>query len=127
MQDKSIFQGIVRPVDDVASQFIASNQTTINLAVALLLGAIVGLERGWDVREQKSGERIAGIRTFSLVGLLVGPAAVLSAEITMEAFSVLLLTVVAMGLVAYSERLEHIANSRITGLRGMLLSLFFVA
>ena len=127
MQDKSIFQGIVRPVDDVASQFIASNQTTINLAVALLLGAIVGLERGWDAREQKSGERIAGIRTFSLVGLLGGLAAVLAAEITVWAFPVLLLSVVAMGLVAYSERLEHIRNFSITGLVGMLLTFCFGA
>ena len=35
-------------MDDVASQFLNANQTTINLAVALLLGAIIGLERGWD-------------------------------------------------------------------------------
>jgi len=114
-------------VDDVASQFIASNQTTINLAVALLLGAIVGLERGWDAREQKSGERIAGIRTFSLVGLLGGISAVLASEITVWAFPVLLLSVVAMGLVAYSERLEHIRNFSITGLVGMLLTFCFGA
>jgi uncharacterized membrane protein YhiD involved in acid resistance len=69
-------------MDDVASQFLNANQTTINLAVALLLGAIIGLERGWDAREQKSGERIAGIRTLSLVGLLGGIAAVLSEQIT---------------------------------------------
>lgn len=114
-------------MDDVASQFIASNQTTINLAVALLLGAIVGLERGWDAREQKSGERIAGIRTFSLVGLLGGISAVLASEITVWAFPVLLLSVVAMGLVAYSERLEHIRNFSITGLVGMLLTFCFGA
>ena len=48
-------------MDDVASQFIASNQTTINLAVALLLGAIVGLERGWELGEEKMRQRISGI------------------------------------------------------------------
>lgn len=57
-------------MEDVAAQFVSSNQTIINLAVALLLGAIVGLERGWGARDQKSGERIAGIRTFALIGLL---------------------------------------------------------
>src|SRR5690554_95312 len=126
MQGKSIIQEI-RPVDDVASQFIASNQTIINLAVALLLGAIVGLERGWDAREQKSGERIAGIRTFSLVGLLGGISAVLASEITVWAFPVLLLSVVAIKLVAYSERLEHIRNFSITRLVGMLLTFCFGA
>ncbi len=119
-------------MDDVASQFLNANQTTINLAVALLLGgAIIGLERGgWDAREQKSGgERIAGIRTFSLVGLLGGIAAVLSEQITPPwAFPVLLLSVVAMGgLVAYSERLEHIRNFSITGMVGMLLTFCFGA
>ena len=57
-------------MDDVFSQFLASNQTALHLAVALLLGAIIGLERGWDSRERKAGERIAGIHTFALVGLL---------------------------------------------------------
>lgn len=109
-------------MDDVAAQFIATNQTTIHLAVALLLGAIIGLERGWDARDQKSGERIAGIRTFALVGLLGGLSAVLSDAITPWAFPILLVSVVAMNLVGYSERLEHIRNFSITGMVGMVLT-----
>ncbi|MCG7201639.1 MgtC/SapB family protein [Marinobacter pelagius] len=112
-------------MDDVANQFITSNQTIINLAVALLLGAIIGLERGWDAREQKAGERIAGIRTFALIGLLGGVAGVLAREITEWAFPVLLVCVVAMGIVAYSERLEHIRNFSITGMVGMVLTFCF--
>jgi uncharacterized membrane protein (DUF4010 family) len=114
-------------MDDVASQFLAANQTTLNLAVALLLGAIIGLERGWDAREQKSGERIAGIRTFALVGLLGGISAVLAQEITEWAFPVLLVSVVAMAIVAYSQRLEHIRNFSITGMVGMVLTFCFGA
>ncbi|WP_417565661.1 MgtC/SapB family protein [Marinobacter sp.] len=114
-------------MDDVASQFLAGNQTTLNLAVALLLGAIIGLERGWEAREQKSGERIAGIRTFALVGLLGGISAVLAQEITEWAFPVLLVSVVAMAIVAYSERLEHIRNFSITGMVGMVLTFCFGA
>ncbi|EHJ05953.1 MgtC/SapB family protein [Marinobacter manganoxydans] len=114
-------------MDDVAAQFLAGNQTTLNLAVALLLGAIIGLERGWDAREQKSGERIAGIRTFALVGLLGGISAVLAQEITEWAFPVLLVSVVAMAIVAYSERLEHIRNFSITGMVGMVLTFCFGA
>jgi uncharacterized membrane protein (DUF4010 family) len=114
-------------VDDVAALFISSNQTTINLAIALLLGAIIGLERGWDAREQKPGERIAGIRTFALVGLLGGISAVLAMEITTWAFPVMLASVAAIGLVAYSERLEHIRNFSITGMVGMLLTFCFGA
>src|SRR5690554_7743642 len=114
-------------MDDVASLFISANQTTINLAIALLLGAIIGLERGWDTREQKPGERIAGIRTFALVGLLGGISAVLALEITVWAFPVMLVSVAAIGLVAYSERLEHIRNFSITGMVGMLLAFCFGA
>jgi uncharacterized membrane protein (DUF4010 family) len=114
-------------MDDLASQFLAGNQTTLNLAVALLLGAIIGLERGWDARDQKSGERIAGIRTFALVGLLGGISAVLAKEITEWAFPVLLVSVVAMAIVAYSERLEHIRNFSITGMVGMVLTFCFGA
>ncbi|EMP57414.1 hypothetical protein MSNKSG1_02308 [Marinobacter santoriniensis NKSG1] len=114
-------------MDDVASQFIASNQTTIDLAVALLLGAIIGIERGWDAREQKSGQRIAGIRTFALVGLLGGISAVLARDITEWAFPVLLVCVVAIGIVAFNERLEHIRNFSITGLIGLVLTFCFGA
>ncbi|WP_372966130.1 MgtC/SapB family protein [Marinobacter sp.] len=114
-------------MDDLASQFIISNQTAIHLALALLLGAIIGLERGWDAREQRAGERIAGIRTFSLVGFLGGISAVLASEITVWAFPAMLLCVAAIGLVAYHERLEHIRNFSITTLIGMLLTFCFGA
>ncbi|MBU2954314.1 MgtC/SapB family protein [Marinobacter sp. F3R08] len=114
-------------MDDVASRFLVGNQITLNLAVALLLGAIIGLERGWDARDQKSGERIAGIRTFALVGLLGGISALLAQEITEWAFPVLLISVVAMAIVAYSERLEHIRNFSITGMVGMVLTFCFGA
>lgn len=114
-------------MDDVAAQFLSNHQTTIRLAIALLLGAIIGLERGWEARDQKSGERIAGIRTFALVGLLGGISAVLAREITQWAFPVLLVSVVAMGIVAYSERLAHIRNFSITGMVGMVLTFCFGA
>ncbi len=114
-------------MEDVAAQFVSSNQTIINLAVALLLGAIVGLERGWGARDQKSGERIAGIRTFALIGLLGGLSAVLSEAITPWAFPVLLLSVVTMGIVGYSQRLEHVRDFSITGLVGMVLTFCFGA
>ncbi|MEQ9546250.1 MAG: MgtC/SapB family protein [Marinobacter sp.] len=114
-------------MDDLTNHFLTTNQTTLNLAIALLLGAIIGLERGWGAREQKAGERIAGIRTFALLGLLGGVAAVLTREITEWAFPVLLISVVAMALVAYSERLAHIRNFSITGTVGMVLTFCYGA
>ena len=48
------------------------------LAVALAIGLLVGLERGWRTRDEESGQRVAGFRTFALSGLLGGVAAALS-------------------------------------------------
>jgi uncharacterized membrane protein (DUF4010 family) len=42
------------------------------LGLALAIGLLVGLERGWREREEEEGSRAAGIRTFALVGLLGG-------------------------------------------------------
>ena len=42
------------------------------LGLALALGFVIGLERGWKERDEGEGQRAAGIRTFSLVGLLGG-------------------------------------------------------
>ncbi|MCH9697350.1 MAG: MgtC/SapB family protein [Gammaproteobacteria bacterium] len=41
-----------------------------NLAIALALGLLIGLERGWKERSAEEGSRLAGIRTFGLVSLL---------------------------------------------------------
>lgn len=43
-----------------------------DLAVALALGLLVGLERGWRSRLRADGSRVAGLRTFGLLGLLGG-------------------------------------------------------
>lgn len=53
---------MVEPLSDVA----------IGLAGALGVGWLVGLERGWSTREQADGSRVAGLRTFSLIGLFGG-------------------------------------------------------
>jgi uncharacterized membrane protein (DUF4010 family) len=42
------------------------------LLVALAVGLIVGLERGWESRNAAEGSRIAGLRTFGLIGLAGG-------------------------------------------------------
>lgn len=40
------------------------------LGVALALGLLIGLERGWQERDREEGERVAGVRTSALIGLL---------------------------------------------------------
>lgn len=42
------------------------------LGLALAIGLLIGLERGWQARGEAEGERAAGLRTFALVSLLGG-------------------------------------------------------
>ena len=42
------------------------------LSVALAVGLLIGLERGWRERKEGEGGRTAGLRTFALSGLLGG-------------------------------------------------------
>lgn len=57
-------------------------QDTASLAfrvgLALAIGLLVGLERGWRDREAAEGSRTAGLRTFGLAGLLGGISAALA-------------------------------------------------
>src|SRR3546814_13264631 len=43
-----------------------------DLALALGIGLLIGVERGWRLRSEPDGNRVAGIRTFALLGLLGG-------------------------------------------------------
>jgi uncharacterized membrane protein (DUF4010 family) len=104
---------------------ITSNSDTdlaFRLVAALLLGALIGLQRGWVARNLEAGERIAGIRTYALVGLLGGFSALLSDELMPWVFPVAFLGVSAIALVAYRARLQHERNFSITGLVGLLLT-----
>ncbi|MDG4866666.1 DUF4010 domain-containing protein [Guyparkeria sp. 1SP6A2] len=109
-------------MDDLTSQFIQDNLTLAHLAVALLLGTLIGLERGWSKRKQEPGERIAGIRTHALVGLLGGLAALLSETLTPWAFPTLLLAVTAIALVAWRTRAEAVHDYSITDSMGLLIA-----
>ncbi|NNC23695.1 MgtC/SapB family protein [Salinisphaera sp. USBA-960] len=51
-----------------------------NLAVAFAIGLLIGLERGWQQREAEAGERVAGLRTFAVIGLAGGVLGLLSAR-----------------------------------------------
>jgi uncharacterized membrane protein (DUF4010 family) len=48
------------------------------LAVALAIGLLIGLERGWQTRRDADHQRVAGLRTFALTGLLGGISGLVS-------------------------------------------------
>ena len=53
-------------------------QILYRLGAALAIGLLIGVERGWHEREAKEGARIAGVRTYGLVGLLGGGTALIA-------------------------------------------------
>ena len=48
------------------------------LLLALAIGLLIGVERGWQERAAKDGSRAAGVRTYALIGLFGGVCALLS-------------------------------------------------
>ena len=56
-------------------------ETLTRLGLALAIGFLIGVERGWREREEKEGERAAGLRTFALTGLFGGVWGLLTREI----------------------------------------------
>lgn len=54
--------------------FFAELDLVRRVAVATLIGLLAGIERGWRERKAEGGSRTAGIRTFTLIGLLGGIA-----------------------------------------------------
>jgi len=103
-------------MEEVTRHFLDANQPLIRLAIALLLGSLIGIERGWVARGQQAGERIAGIRTHALVGLLGGIAALLSTTVSAWAFPLVFLAVAGIALVAWRERLAERQDYSITAL-----------
>ena len=114
-------------MDELANQFISTNQTALRLLSALLIGMLIGIERGWEAREKQSGQRIAGIRTHALVGLLGGLGVLLSNLVGSWAWPTLLLALTAASLSAYRIHSQQTGDLSITGLVSLLLTFCFGA
>ncbi|HBG30020.1 MgtC/SapB family protein [Candidatus Macondimonas diazotrophica] len=91
-------------------------QTFGHLALALAVGLLIGLERGWQSRTLPEGERIAGLRTFGLLGLLGGVASLLGRELgsVIPAAVILAVTLVMGGAYLLRFRQDHAASATTT-------------
>ncbi len=79
----------------------AEYQVVVQLLAALAIGLLIGIERGWSDREEDEGDRVAGLRTFSLIGLLGGVWAQLSVEIGDWVLAVAFIAVAALIIVSH--------------------------
>lgn len=83
------------------------------LAVALAIGLLIGAEREWSQRFEKTERVMAGIRTFGLLGLLGGLAVVLTDILGPYAWAAILLAVAMLVVAGY------LAEAKTTGDWGM--------
>ena len=61
--------------DVICKEILLTDLPLIRLAIALAIGLLIGLERGWSARDEQEGERAAGLRTHAISGLLGGVTA----------------------------------------------------
>lgn len=82
------------------------------LALALGIGLLIGVERGWRQRGERAGSRVAGVRTFGLLGLLGGVAGVLATAVS-PWIAVAVLAAAAAALVV-SHRQDMIVDGQVS-------------
>lgn len=73
------------------------------LGAALAVGLLVGIERGWKLREAEDGQRVAGIRTFTLLALAAGLAGLFAASGQPVGGGVVLAGAAAIVAIGYSR------------------------
>lgn len=76
------------------------------LGVALAIGLLVGLERGWQKRYVREGQRVAGVRTYAILGLSGGICGLLALEF--ESPLIFALAVFALAIMLTSA---HVVSS----------------
>ncbi|MEO8547608.1 MAG: DUF4010 domain-containing protein [Sphingomicrobium sp.] len=77
------------------------------VGTALACGVLIGIERGWKLKEQKPGSRVAGVRTFSMLGLGSGIAGLLGVLGHPMVAAALAAGAVAVMVIAYSGELRN--------------------
>ena len=80
---------------------------SLSVATALACGLLIGIERGWKLREEKPGTRVAGIRTFSMLGLASGIAGLIGVTGYPFVASAIVIGAVAVMVTAYSRELQN--------------------
>jgi uncharacterized membrane protein (DUF4010 family) len=94
-----------------------------DLGVALAAGLLVGIERGWRQRDIGAGGRVAGVRTFALLGGLGGILGLLVRQYGVAIPAIVLAAAVLTLVIGYARSIVGPDDLSITGLVAALLTL----
>ena len=78
----------------------------LRIGAGLAAGALVGIERGWKLKGEKPGTRVAGVRTFTLTGLAGAVAGLVGARGAPLAAGAIAGAVAVLLTIAYSKALK---------------------
>jgi uncharacterized membrane protein (DUF4010 family) len=92
------------------------------IGLALAIGFLVGVERGWKQRDDQDGRRVAGIRTFALIGLLGGIAGSLVPAVgPLPVAAIALAFGIAFTAFQFRQAVKDGDNSATSAVAGMLV------
>ncbi len=74
-----------------------------NLIAAVAAGLLIGIERGWRLRDSRDGSRVAGLRTFTLLGAAGGLIALIAQALGPLVGVVPLAGMIAVLVVGYAK------------------------
>jgi uncharacterized membrane protein (DUF4010 family) len=92
------------------------------LGITLAIGLLIGLERGWRARDRDEGMRVAGLRTYGMIGLLGGLWGILSRQIDPLLMGFAFLGLTSILLLAYSKSLDKFEDFSITSIIASLIT-----
>jgi uncharacterized membrane protein (DUF4010 family) len=98
------------------------NESLAHLAAALAVGLIIGLERGWRARDLAEGGRVAGWRTFALLGLFGGVLGATVAAAGAWPLAAGLLGIALLNVQAYRESVRTSGSLSATSAVAQLLT-----
>ena len=92
------------------------------LGIALAIGLLIGLERGWRARDRDEGMRVAGLRTYGLISLLGGLSGMLAQQADPFLIGFVFLGLTSVLLLAYSKSVDKFKDFSITGIIASLIT-----
>lgn len=97
------------------------------LALATAIGLLIGAERGWRMRDEEPGSRVAGVRTFAMLSLLGGLTS-LAASVGLGAVGILLVVgAIAMLMIGYHAQISTEKHFSVTSAVAAMITMLLGA